>query len=147
MILVYSMKEDTWTTLSVPRNKGVGGALGAWDSRLFIVMEDGQSSVSVWELVDESRQAWRHFARIPGEMHAWLVPRADDSIRVLENFCDQYVLVYTLLRRNADKFGISDHFVLFNLETKQWEKTSLCGRTDRDTDCLEDTRRPRYRRF
>lgn len=147
MILVYSLKEDTWTTLNVPRNKGVGGALGAWDSRLFIVMEDGQSSVSVWELVDESRQAWRHFARIPGEMYAWLVPHADDSIRVLANFCDQYVLVYTLLRRNADKTGISDHFVLFNLETKQWEKTSLWERTDRDTDCLEDTRRPRYRRF
>lgn len=159
MILVYSLPNDTWTTLKVPAPgpgsgleenhafSGFGGALGVWDGRLFVVMEDAlELSISVWELTaDESKhENWELFSSSVSEMRAWLVPQKDDSIRVLASFCDQYVLIYTLLGRYADKTGISDNFILFNLETKQWEKTSLWERTDRDTDCLEDTRRPRY---
>lgn len=145
-ILVYSLKDDKWTALDLPENSGVGGALGAWGNRLFTVIEDGPSSVCVWELVDESKQEWRHFARIPSEMHAWLVPLADDATHVFASFCEQHVLLYTLLDRKAAKTGIAENFVLFNLETKQWDKTSLWDRTDGDTDCLEDTRRPRFGR-
>jgi len=57
MTQVYSLKEAKWTTLNLPQNDGVGGALGCWDIQLFVVLEDGELSVSVWDLVDKSKQA------------------------------------------------------------------------------------------
>lgn len=126
-ILVYSLVEDVWSTLDPPPyqlcgNDFVVGALGYWDGRVFVVMPDGNFSLSVWELVNRAEQVWRRFARIPAEIYSWLVPRGDISTKVFANFCDELVLMYTVLGKNVSWTGVGVKIVLFNLATRLWEK-------------------------
>lgn len=126
-ILVYSLTEDIWSTLDPPRlgseDDRVIGALGYWNGRLFLVMADEDSSLVVWELVSRSEQRWRKFTCIPAAMQSWVVPRGDDERKVFASFCDEHVLVHTLLGRKAKRTGIGKNIVLFNLATKYWENT------------------------
>jgi hypothetical protein len=77
-IFVYSLKEDVWSVLETPPSQEpwVGGALGAWDGRVFLF-----SCLSLWELVDRAKPTWRRFAHVPEDIHAWLVPPCFQDIR------------------------------------------------------------------
>jgi hypothetical protein len=88
-IFVYSLKEDVWSVLETPPSQEpwVGGALGAWDGRVFLF-----SSLSLWELVDRAKSTWRKFAtstwrrlvHVPADIHAWLVPHCRPAFKAIE---------------------------------------------------------------
>jgi hypothetical protein len=134
-IFGYSLKEDVWSVLETPPSQepGAGGALGAWDGRVFLF-----SCLSLWELVDRAKPTWRRFADVPADIHAWLVPpcfQDNDNdfhykVKVYASFSQDHVLVHTLVcdtSVDAPEGIGTKRFVLFNLATKKWEKEEMCS--------------------
>jgi hypothetical protein len=130
-IFGYSLKEDVWSVLETPPSQepGAGGALGAWDGRVFLF-----SCLSVWELVDRAKPTWRRFAHVPADIHAWLVPPCfqdgEYKVRVYASFSQEHVLMHTLVcetSAGAQEGIMTKRFVLFNLATKKWEKEEMCA--------------------
>lgn len=156
-ILVYSLKNDTWSTLEPPPripHDSTWRALGSWQGRIFTVacdeggglLDDGEKLdplVEVWELLVEKKR-WHFFARMPSELEAWLKPpriQNYEELRVYASFCDEHVLVYSWVPER----GRAYRFVLYNLASKKWEKVeapnnsvSIYSDSEEDTKDWED---------
>jgi hypothetical protein len=135
-VLVYNLNKQVWSNLKTPKQHPEHRecrTLGAWRGRIFDIVEnhDGSQfvSVTVWELVDQSRQEWRVYDHMPAHMYKfWL--RADkdspsairpDDLEILTSFCGDYALVYAWINIR----GWADRFCLYNLATKKWEKVYM----------------------
>lgn len=127
--LVYSICRARWKLpCDMEKILTAPGALGCWDGRVFVFTEDGGWSLSLWELEDGSLQTWCSFARIPSELHAWLVPtcfQPGNSVRVFASFPEEHVLIYTLTCEKVGEQEMTKRFVQFNLRTKQWQEEEI----------------------
>jgi F-box interacting protein len=130
MILVYSMDEDSWTTLDFPFASGDDhNTLGVWEGRIFTVREDRRNhKITVWELVDVKKQEWVEYARCPEEEYDRLLLYTTDlSYLAYEDkdlvsvFCDEYLLIYNWHYRGNQAYEL----LMFNLETKKWIPVGL----------------------
>jgi hypothetical protein len=127
MILVYSMDEDSWTTLDFPFASGDDhNTLGVWEGRIFTSREDyGNDNMTVWELVE---QEWVEYARCSEvEYDRLLVYDTDlvflayEDMELLSVFCNEYLLIYNWqYQRNR-----ANEHLLFNLKTKKWIPVGL----------------------
>lgn len=129
MTLVYSIEEDSWTTLDFPGMTLVEdrGALGVWDGRIFTVKEDiRQHNISVWELVDPKKQEeWVEYARCSEYDYRQIMFGNQDldteNMLLLPFFCDEYLLVCNWQYED----GRANALMMFHMKTKKWEQVGL----------------------
>lgn len=79
-------------------------------------MENCFTSVSVWELVDESKQEWREYDQVSTGLYEWLVEgdHLTWATSLIYCFCDEYLLIYCW----GTEYGEVNRFLLFNLAIK-----------------------------
>ncbi|KAG0601678.1 hypothetical protein M758_11G131200 [Ceratodon purpureus] len=136
VLLIYSMEGDKWTRMNFPEVKqGKDGgsavhALGAWNGRIFTPREDSEvRNVTVWELMDRTKQEWREYAVMPKEdydMFKKCVYMSGSSprgcmMRFVPCFCDGYLLIYNWQYVN----GVAEALAMLDLATKKWIQVDL----------------------
>lgn len=129
MILVYSMDEDSWTTLDFPFACGDDhNTLGVWEGRFFTLREDCRNHIiTVWELVDVKKQEWVEYARCTEEYDRLLLYDTDlaclayDDKDLVSVFCDEYLLIYNWHYQDNRAYEL----LMFNLEMKKWIPVGL----------------------
>lgn len=151
ILLMYSMEGDKWTILDFPEVKqaeeGGGGvhALGVWEGRIFTTREDNSKrKVTVWELVDQTKEEWVKYAIISGADYDLLMtcdfanygPSIYEELRLVPCFCDGYLLIYNWHYSNCQSYALG----MLNLATYEWEKIVLPPRTVAiEKDTAEDS--------
>ena len=99
------MQENTewWSTVPVSKFSVIQENIGPW-------------SVSMFELVDRSKQMGEFFLKMP----VALLPKFDFQVRA--GFCDEYVFIRT---RGRGRGGVEIDNYLLNLTNKQVEKIDV----------------------
>jgi hypothetical protein len=141
-ILVYDFGNASWSSIDGPGGSAYStvsmlpqhyrnDTLGEWKGHVLDVVDDRSSgSLSLWELVDETKE-WRVFERMPAYLYSsWLMKSEDGTDRMADltihaSFCGDYALVYSWDFQSRRAW----RYCLFNMATKAWQELEVGDNT------------------